>query len=38
MIMTEQAAFLDGRDQAKNRFAGWGKILDNLDRELAKGA
>jgi uncharacterized protein YndB with AHSA1/START domain len=37
LILTEQAAFLDGRDQAKNRFAGWGKILANLDRELAKG-
>lgn len=34
--LTEQGAFLDGADQAKNRETGWGWLMDALERELAR--
>lgn len=33
---TEQGAFLDGGDQAKNRETGWGWLMDALERELQR--
>ncbi|TIM73628.1 MAG: polyketide cyclase [Mesorhizobium sp.] len=36
LLMTEQAAFLDGHDQPENHQAGWSQMLDNLRVECAR--
>jgi uncharacterized protein YndB with AHSA1/START domain len=36
LVMTEQAAFLDGGDLPENHRAGWNDMLDNLREELKR--
>jgi uncharacterized protein YndB with AHSA1/START domain len=36
LILTEQAAFLDGEDKPASREQGWGGILDKLGAELRR--
>ncbi len=36
LVMTEQAAFLDGGDVPENHHAGWSEMLANLDNELKR--
>lgn len=36
LILTDQSAFLDGREKPADRETGWGKILDRLDAHLGR--
>jgi len=36
LILTDQSAFLDGREKPTDREAGWGEILDKLDAHLTR--
>lgn len=36
LVMTEQAAFLDGGDLPENHQAGWSEMLNNLGEELKR--
>lgn len=38
LVFTEQAAFLDGKDQAPSREHGWGELLDALGAELKRAS
>jgi uncharacterized protein YndB with AHSA1/START domain len=38
LVFTEQGAFLDGNDLPSNHEAGWNHMLDNLGRNLERGA
>lgn len=38
LVYTEQAAFLDGKDQITSREAGWHELLDSLERELQRAS
>lgn len=33
--LTDQSAFLDGRERPEERHSGWGKVLDRLERFLS---
>ena len=33
--LTDQSAFLDGREKAEDRRSGWGKVFDRLDQFLS---